>query len=127
MKPYLSAHAAYHKGGAPYIPWIDALDFHLQHGLVISDRQTFLMARPVVMAWPDIDHVSFRRPDPAAGEIADGWHVWSAAGDLLPLIHHGWSKGATAVSFQRRGNERIHRYDLNRLASRARRESLLAA
>ena len=49
MSPYLQAFDAYHAAGEPFIPWTDALDFHLQHGATFSSSRLFLMARPVRM------------------------------------------------------------------------------
>jgi len=106
MSPYLKAHEAYHSAGDPYIAWAEALDFHLQHGLVVSTPEVFLMARKVVMAWPDDAHVSFRMPE--AGE-ADGWHVWCAAGPLGKIMEIAEQQGARAAAFQRRTG-RVHRY-----------------
>jgi hypothetical protein len=114
MSPYLSAYEAYHAAGEPYIPWTDALDFHLQHGLVISKPEVFLMARRVVMAWPDEVQVSFRIADAAE---ADGWHVWSAAGPLRKLLGIAEEVGARAAAFQRRTG-RVHRYGMEGLRRR---------
>jgi hypothetical protein len=115
--PYLAAHAAYHADGPPHHGWAEVLDYHLQHGVVVSDARVFLMARPVVMAWPDWEQVSWRLPDAAAGEVADGWHVWSAAGDLRALLKIARAHGAEQVSFQRR-NERTHRVRVERMEGR---------
>ena len=111
MSPYLTAHASYHADGPPHYPWAEVLDFHLQHGVVVSDGRVFLMARPVVMAWPDCDHVSYRLPE--AEETADGWHVWSAAGELRGLLGIARRYRARRASFQRR-NERTHRYEIGK-------------
>ena len=106
MSPYLKAHESYHAAGEPYLPWTEALDFHLQHGLVVSTPEVFLMARKVVMAWPDDLHVSFRMPE---DDEADGWHVWCAAGPLGKIMEIAKQQGAEAAAFQRRTG-RVHRY-----------------
>src|SRR5690606_7476234 len=103
MSPYLRAYEAYHSDGEPYIPWSDALDFHLQKGVVISDERVFLMARRVRMDWPDEDHVSFRVADDG-----NDWHVWAAAGTLSALLPFIKQHGAGNISFQRR-HSRIRR------------------
>lgn len=113
MSPYLKAHEAYHRGGAPWVPWCDALDFHLQHGVVISNERTFLMARPVVMGWHDHFHATLHAV--REGEAADGWHVWSAAGALDVLLDIARGSGAEMASYQRR-TARVHRVAVGRLA-----------
>lgn len=110
--PYLRAYEAYHRDGAPWIPWVDALDFHLQHGMVMATADYFLMARRVVSAWPDYDHLTLCTV--AAGEETDGWHVWSAAGALEALRELARRHPAREITFQRR-NERLHRVKADRL------------
>ena len=106
MSPYLQAHEAYHRDGAPWIPWVDALDFHLQHGVVISIARCFIMARRVVSSWPDHHHLTLRAV--AEEDAPDGWHVWSAAGPLDALLEIAREHPAREITFQRR-NERLHR------------------
>jgi len=110
--PYLLAHEAYHRDGAPWISWVDALDFHLQHGMVISTAECFVMARRVVAAWPDHEHLTLRAALPEDG--ADGWHVWSAAGSLEALREIARNHPAEEITFQRR-DERLHRAKAARL------------
>lgn len=113
MSPYLSAFDAYHAGGPPVIPWTTALDWHLQAGVVVSTAHLFLMARRVIAAWPDADHVS-PRCAPAAG---DCWHVWAAAGPLGEILAEARRHAPLPwVSFQRRTG-RVHRWRLERLHS----------
>lgn len=112
MSPYLSAHAAYHRDGEPWIPWVEALDFHLQHGVVVSDGNAFLMARRVLSSWPDHQHLSLCTV--AEDEVADGWHVWSAAGGLEALLEIARRHPAAEITFQRR-DERLHRARAGRL------------
>jgi len=114
MSPYLQAYESYHSAGEPYIPWTEALDFHLQHGLVVSSPEVFLMARKVVMAWPDEVHVSFRIAETAE---ADGWHVWSASGSLGKIMEIAEQQGAKAAAFQRRTG-RVHRYQTSNIERR---------
>lgn len=112
MSPYLRAHEAYHRDGEPWIPWVDALDFHLQHGVVISTPECFIMARRVVAAWPDHHHLTLRAV--ADGDAADAWHVWSAAGSLDALLDISRRHPSRQITFQRR-DERLHRVAAERL------------
>ena len=117
MSPYLQAFDAYHAAGEPFIPWTDALDFHLQHGATFSSSRLFLMARPVRM---DATH---QHPTLSAFPKGDAWHVWSAAGnlrDILRLEAVQQLHPSTLITFQRgaRGN-RIHARELRHLFSRA--------
>ena len=118
ISPYLRAHAAYHRDGVPWIPWVDALDFHLQHGVVISNDGTFLMARRVVSSWQDHHHLTLHAVDENEGP--DGWHVWSAAGNLEALLEIARAHPAAEITFQRR-NERLHRLKAGRLLNIERR------
>lgn len=112
MSPYLRAHEAYHRDGGPWISWVDALDFHLQHGVVISTADSFIMARRVVVAWPDHHHLTLCAA--VDGDLADAWHVWSAAGRLDALLEIAQRYPARQFTFQRR-NERLHRVAAERL------------
>lgn len=114
MSPYLQAFDAYHAAGEPFIPWTDALDFHFQHGAIISNADSFLMARqvpfglleqhPTLTHWPHLD------PDSPA------WHVWSAAGQLdslLDLADRHKLPGHALITFQRGArSNRVHRMTL---------------
>ena len=117
MSPYLRAHAAYHRDGGPWIPWVDALDFHLQHGVVISTPECFIMARRVVAAWPDHHHLTLCAV--TEEDAADGWHVWSAAGSLDALLEIARRHPSREITFQRR-DERLHRVGVERLMDHAR-------
>jgi hypothetical protein len=114
MTPYLRAFHAYHRDGPPHIPWIAALDFHLQHGTVISNSKVFAMYRPVEWNAPDWAHLSllpFKDPFPKSCAV----HVWSAAGDLSQILD--LTRIETHASFQRR-NSRLHRVELRHLFKR---------
>lgn len=112
MTPYLKAFEVYHQDGEPHIPWIDVLDFHLQNGVVISNRSVFLMARPVDMAGTDESHLSlFMHPHIKR----DGWHVWAAVGPIRSLLSIANQYSARKASFQRR-NHRLHRADVGTIA-----------
>lgn len=71
------------------------------------------MARRVMAAWSDYEQLTLRAVLPEDGE-PDGWHVWSAAGDLDELIHLARKFPAQMITFQRR-NERLHRITLEAL------------
>lgn len=107
MTPYLAAFEEYHRTEVPEIPWTTALDFHLQHGVVISDTRAFLMARPVPVEWHDDRHTELD-PFPWEGGPFPSWHIWSAAGDLDRILTIAERYGAIFASFQRR-NRRVHR------------------
>lgn len=111
MSPYLVAYQTYHRE-PPGIPWVDAIDFHLQHGFVYSSPTAFLLARPVRWDAPDSEHLELAphtNPDPHA------WHIWAAAGDLREIIQIGLRVRAELLSYQRR-NHRLHRVTLDALA-----------
>lgn len=112
MTPYLLAFQAYHRDGDPHIPWTTALDFHLQHGTVISTPSAFIMFRAVDWDSPDAEHLSL-----IAFPDSDDVHIWAAAG-YLPTLQslHGFYRYA---SFQRRNN-RLHRVELRHLFKRLR-------
>jgi hypothetical protein len=103
MNPYLRAHAAYHAHGEPQVPWSVMLDFHLQHGVVISEPDLFVVARMVDSDRPE-EHPQLIAHPPSAC-----WHIWSASGDLGDIIDLGWMRSAREVTFQRRDG-RLHRY-----------------
>ncbi|BCU77981.1 hypothetical protein [Luteolibacter sp. LG18] len=94
----------------PDIPWIDALDFHFQHGVVVSTPELFVMARPVRLADGDDEHLALSVPRPA--DEADGLHVWMAAGTMRGLLAElrrlPWVKGVTFV----RADGRVRRWFL---------------
>ena len=105
MSPYLTAHHAY-QAQQPAIPWTTALDFHLQHGVVLSTADLFLMARPVRLAGSDHDHLTLSLP-PAG---ADALHIWMAAGTLQAITRElrrlPWLKAITFL----RPNGRLRRW-----------------
>jgi hypothetical protein len=76
--PYVRAWELYHEGGVPEVPWVEAVDFHLQRGEVHATAEYFLMARPVDERCADL-------LENGIGSWAAGsewWHVWVMAGDL---------------------------------------------
>lgn len=102
MSPYLRAHEVYHRHGEPGVPWLDALDFHLQAGLVISDHRRFLMARPVDPAVEDLaTHLDLAHV--LAVTQRGTWHVWAASGPLSSFLDLINRYDAAAISWQRRG------------------------
>lgn len=113
--PYLKAFEAYHRDGPPYIPWTQALDFHLQHGLVYSSHSHFFMGRWIPQDAPDHEHPALIH-FPCAG-LAGEFHVWSAAGDMNALLHDAAEHHALTLTFQRRNN-RLHRVRLRQLFKR---------
>jgi hypothetical protein len=115
---YLQAFEAYHADGEPFMAWTLALDWHLQHGVVVATERVFVMARAVDGDRPE-EHALL--VDHAVGSAAANgrvWHVWSAAGDMRELLRLGVLHGATEVTFQRRGG-RLHRWGFGRVMGRA--------
>lgn len=107
MSAYLSAHALYTDGDRE-VTWTEALDFHHQCGVVLSTPTVFVMARPVMMTWPDELHHTLT----IAPSSADGWHVWAAAGDLPKMFEFAKEIGARQISFQRRDDARVRKYKM---------------
>ena len=114
MTPYLTAYQEYSKHDRG-VPWVDALDFHFQHGVVIATPIAFLMARPVWAGWSDGAHLSF---DCVATTRANCWHIWAAAGALYSLFEAGRLHRRQWISFQRHGQERVRRVELRKLFDR---------
>lgn len=102
MTPYLRAHAAYHRHGPPGIPWLDAVDFHLQHGLVISDDRLFLMGRRVRNDASEAEQLSLHW-QPCLPAHHTTWHIWAAAGDLRQLAALYFRYSCGQLTYQRRG------------------------
>ena len=118
MTPYLAAHAAYHACGAQAIAWGDALDFHLQRGIVLNTWDLFVMARPVPPDLPpaeELDLLDFG----LTGHVGGHWHVWAAAGDLAGLASLCQRFRIERLRFQRHGTQRIHDIDGRRFMRRA--------
>lgn len=107
MTPYLSAFDAYHAHGKPFTPWTVALDWHLQHGVVIARPDAFLMARRVASAAEDGEHLTLRPPH--GTEVLDCWHVWAAAGDLRALLDFAAADPLPWLSWCRRGRLPLRR------------------
>ena len=119
MTPYLAAFEAYHARGTPWTPWTVALDWHLQHGLVIATPAAFLMARPVCSAADDGDHLTLSPPHGTA--YLDCWHVWAAAGDLCALMDIAAAYPLPWISWSRRGRlplTRVRHGQLTRTSAR---------
>jgi hypothetical protein len=118
MNPYLTAFREYEKHDRG-VSWTDALDFHFQHGAVISTAEAFVMARPVAWSWKDHLHTSldFRMENDGHN---DCWHVWCVAGDLAEALRIGGMYGVKLLTFQRHGQERLRRVELVHLFRRVR-------
>ena len=125
MTPYLQAWEAYHALGTPWTPWTHALDFHLQHGLVIATDRAFLMARRVPSAADDHTHLTLSPPHATFG--ADCWHVWAAAGDLGALLAIAAAYPLPWISWSRRGRLPLTRVRHGQLTETARRFQAPAA
>lgn len=125
MTPYLQAWEAYHARGEPWTPWTVALDWHLQHGLVISTDRAFLMARRVPSAADDHTHLTLSPPHATFG--ADCWHVWAAAGDLRALLAISAAYPLPWISWSRRGRLPLTRVRHGQLTETARRFQAPAA
>jgi len=109
MSPYLLAHSLY-QSQHPDIPWTDALDFHLQHGTVISTPEVFLMLRPVRFADADVVHLSLT----ATPGNCDALHLWMAAGNLRALLRESHRfPMAKWITFTRRDG-RMRRWRLEK-------------
>lgn len=113
--PYLAAWQAYHSAGTPDTPWETALDFHLQHGLVLSSHRFFLMARPVPAMLPAGEHATLCHFLPQHLGADPTWHIWAAGGDPLAMLQaagvHGLTP-ATRISFARVRSPRVRTYPL---------------
>lgn len=92
---------------------MEALDFHLQHGVVIAKPECFMMARRVFSHWPDYYHLELRAALEEDG-VPDAWHVWSAAGPLAELLEIARRHPAREFTFQRR-SDRLHRVAAERI------------
>lgn len=116
MNPYLTAFREYEKHDRG-VSWTDALDFHFQHGAVISTAEAFVMARPVAWSWKDHLHTSldFRMENDGHN---DCWHVWCVAGDLEALLLLGHRHGVRWLTYERHGHERLRRVPLVHLSKR---------
>lgn len=125
MNPYLHAWDAYHARGAPWTPWTVALDWHLQHGLVIATPAAFLMARPVPSAADDAAHLTLSLPQ--GTDLLDCWHVWAAAGDLGALLAIAADHPLPWISWSRRGRLPLTRVRHGQLSQTAARFQAAAA
>jgi hypothetical protein len=106
VTPYLRAFHLYHAHGPPVHTWTTALDFHLQHGAVLSLPQFFLMARPVPADAPaeaQLDLANLHTPPEA-----DTWHIWALAGDLRAALQYARLHQVRTVTYQRRNQPRLH-------------------
>lgn len=116
MSPYLTAFHKYQEIERG-VSWTDALDFHFQHGVVISTPEVFVMAREVGISWANEDYCSLvAMPFGRRGL----WHVWACAGDLGKLLELAKSHGVKRLVYQRHGVERCRRKWLWRIAEKAR-------
>jgi hypothetical protein len=105
---YLRAHALHlSSGGDP--DWTTLLDFHFQHGTVISRPDLFLLARPVIFDWPDDDHASLTHVP--SHLVPDCWHIWLTVGHLDTILTLAHENHLPFVTWQRR-RHRLHRYRL---------------
>jgi len=123
--PYLAAFDAYHARGEPWTPWTTALDYHLQHGVVISTDRVFLMARRVPSAADDAAHLTLSPPH--GTEPLDCWHVWAAAGDLGALLSIAAEFPLPWISWSRRGRLPLTRVRHGQLTETAARQQAAAA
>lgn len=105
MPPYLIAYHKYHER-PPAIGWTAALDFHFQHGLVVSTPECFAMFRPVAEDARDEEIIALKAWEI---ETPTTWHVWMAAGSLRALLELAKKQGVERVTFQRR-DERVRGY-----------------
>ena len=113
MKPYLRAFHEYqrHERGET---WTDALDFHLQHGVVVSTPEVFGMIRPVGEYWPEAWETELIPYEHATTR----WHVWVVAGDLAKLLTLAGVHGVATVSYQRHGQQVMRVQRIKDLARR---------
>lgn len=125
MTPYLQAWEAYHARGEPWTPWTVALDWHLQHGIVIATPRAFLMARAVPSAADDSAHLTLRPPH--GTDVLDCWHVWAAAGDLGALLDIAAAHPLPWISWSRRGRLPLTRVRHGQLTETAARHQAPAA
>lgn len=112
MSPYLTAYERY-QAQDPDIPWINALDFHLQHGIVHADAECFGMLRPVAQEATD-EELAVLTLFP----VSPTWHVWVVAGNLKRMLEMAQGHGIERLTFHRRGF-RIHRASVAELLKRS--------
>lgn len=114
MTPISRARDAWHAGPVPPAnSLLEAIQWHLATpgAVVISLPTAFILARPVVADWPDIDHLTFRSPLQSP-PVADCWHIASASGDLAALLMLARMHPIKWVSFCRHGTTKVRRYTL---------------
>lgn len=116
MNPIHQARALWHSMGEPEIDWDELLEFFLAEGAVVSTPEVFLLARPTLVALPDIAQNAFS-PLQFHGP-PDCWNVWLAAGRLDLLLELAHAHPLPWVSFSRRGSDRLRRYRLSTLVAR---------
>jgi hypothetical protein len=114
MPPYLTAYHKYHER-PPAIGWTHALDFHLQHGMILSTPDCFVMLRPIPDDAADADIIALKNwpiPSPTT------WHIWMAAGNLTALLGLAKFHRIEHLTFQRR-DERVRKCHVAALRPRA--------
>jgi hypothetical protein len=82
------------------------LELHLRHGLVYSDNDVFVAARPVYREWPKI---LITDPSWYTAGPGDCWHVYLCAGMMRKLF---WLAPFPLpwVSFERKNRIRFYRW-----------------
>ena len=115
MSPYLTAFHKYQEIERG-VSWTDALDFHFQHGVVISTPEVFVLARRVSIYWSDEEQVSLFQPLDL--KFSEKWQVWAVAGDLGKLLALAKEHHVRLVTYQRHGCQKLRQRWIHDLARR---------
>ncbi len=89
--------------------FLEDLEAHLIHGLVMSTPTAFIMARYVCRDWPGESIINPWVNDPGSSHI-DTLHIYLAAGDISEFFTFP-HRPCRWISFERRNILRFHSYD----------------
>lgn len=110
---FAAYHRAYHHPEADHsrMPhWQVLIAWHRDHGIYISTRDAFILARPV--DWSREDHADLR----SDADLTPGcYHITAAAGELPALLRIAHMHHVTHVSFERISTRKLHRLPITRL------------
>ncbi len=119
MSHYLTAYNLYQAAHRD-VSWTDALDVHLQRGVVVNVSDFFAMLRPVGWDWSDdwqLDLSCVLR-EGSCSIFPNMWHVWCVAGDLREMLRMASGYGVEWVSYQRHGQARVRRAEISEFLKR---------
>lgn len=110
MSPYIAAAEAA-QGGYFVNTFAADVATHLVHGIVLSTREYFLMARSVQSDWP----VEMLRNPALTDPDGDCWWIWAVAGNWQQAARDGMAIAGEkqCIGMDRRGKARF--YESSRL------------